>query len=475
MTKAILLSLGATASLAAAQPSLTIYNGNFAVVRETVPLELKAGVNEARTSDMVSQLEPDSVILRDPAGKAKFQILEQSYRNDPVTQELLLSLNEGKDIDFFVRQPNKPDETIHGKIIRSGYKTGTQPVIEVGGKLRFSLPGQPIFPSLGDDTVLNPTLAWKIESAAAAKFDAELAYITQGFTWEADYNLVSPEKGDLIDLVGWVTIKNTSGKTFRDSRIKLMAGDVNKIQPPQQMMRMAKAMTMAGTGAEMAAPVSEKTFDEFHLYTLANPTTVRDQESKQVEFVRATGIKSERIYVYDGAQIPGWRVGMTYGDNPGYGTESNHKVAVYREFKNSKENHLGMPLPKGRLRFYAQENADQSLQFIGENTIDHTPKDETLRLLTGNSFDLVGERKRTDFKVRNAEHWALESFEIKLRNRKTEPAEIRVVEHLYRWNNWDIEQKSAEFEKKDAQTIEFKVPLKPDEEKVVTYTVRYTW
>ena len=209
----ISLSLFLIAMPLYAEPALTIYNQNFAVVRETVPLDLKVGVTESRYADMVSQLEPDSVILRDPAGKAKFQILEQNYRNDPVTEALLLSLFEGKTIDFFVKQPNKPDVTIQGKIVRSGYKSNTQPVIEVNGKLQFSLPGQPIFPNLGDDTVLNPTLAWKIESAKESKFDAELAYVTGGFSWEADYNLVSPEKGNAVDVVGWVTITNDSGKS----------------------------------------------------------------------------------------------------------------------------------------------------------------------------------------------------------------------------------------------------------------------
>ena len=457
-----------------AEPALTIYNQNFAVVRETVPLDLKAGVTESRYADMVSQLEPDSVILRDPAGKAKFQILEQNYRNDPVTESLLLSLFEGKTIDFFVKQPNKPDVTIQGKIVRSGYKSNTQPVIDVNGKLQFSLPGQPIFPNLGDDTVLNPTLTWKIESAKESKFDAELAYVTGGFSWEADYNLVSPEKGNAVDVVGWITIKNDSGKTFKDTRVKLMAGEVNKIQPPVARA-VGYAMKAMAEDAMPAPVVTEKAFDEFHLYTLANKTTLRDQETKQVEFVRATAVKMERVYVYDGAQIGGWRVGMMLGGNPGYGTESNTKVAVYREFKNSSENNLGVPLPKGRVRFYTQDGADQSLQFVGENTIDHTPKDELVRLYTGDSFDLVGERKRTDFKVNEANHAASESVEIKLRNRKTEPVEIRVVEHLFRWTNWEIKDKSLPFEKKDAQTIEFRVPLKPNQEQVVTYTVNYSW
>ncbi len=460
-----------------AEPALTIYNQNFAVVRENVPLDLKAGVTESRYSDMVSQLEPDSVILRDPSGKAKFQILEQNYRNDPVTQSLLLSLFEGKTIDFFIKEPNKPDATVPGKIIRSGYKTNTQPVIEVKGKVQFSLPGQPIFPSLGDDTVLNPTLTWKIESANEAKFDAELAYITEGFSWEADYNIVSPEKGNLVDVVGWVTINNKSGKTFKDANVKLMAGDVNKLQSSKTR---AVAHDNEGLGAQgayamLAPPVSEKAFDESHLYTLANKTTLRDQETKQVEFVRATAVKMELVYVYDGAQLGGWQTGMMLGNDPGYGSESSKKVAVYREFKNSQENNLGVPLPKGRVRFYSQDGADQSLQFVGENSIGHTPKDELVRLYTGDSFDLVGERKRTDFKVNKSNHWASESFEIKLRNRKKEPVEIRVVEHLFRWANWEIKEKSHPFEKKDAQTVEFHIPLKPDQEQTVTYTVNYSW
>ncbi|MGC3989923.1 MAG: hypothetical protein QM796_09650 [Chthoniobacteraceae bacterium] len=467
-----LLFLAAGVTLQA-QPALTIYNQNFAVVRDTIPLDLKTGVNDVTYADMTSQLEPDSVILRDLSGQTQLRILEQSYRNDPVSQELLLSLFEGKTIDFFVKQPNKPDETVSGKIIRSGFKSNTQPVIEVNGKVQFGLPGQPIFPSLGSDTVLNPTLTWKLESSAAAKFDAELAYVTEGLTWQASYNIVSPEKGDTLDLTGWITFTNNSGKTFNDAKIKVMAGNVNKIQAPQpERMIMAKAM-MADSAS--APAVTEKAFDEFHLYSIARPTTLRDQETKQVEFIRASGIESQRIYVYDGAFLDGWQPGTALGGgDPGYDNQPNKKVAVYREFKNSEKNHLGMPLPAGRVRFYTQD-ADGQMEFTGENTIDHTPKDETVRLYTGDSFDLVGERKHLNFSVNESEHRADESFAITVRNHKKEAAEIRVVEHLFRWLNWKLTDKSQDFTKTDAQTIEFRVPLKPDEEKTVTYTVHYTW
>jgi hypothetical protein len=471
--KLVLLAFIAAPALAA---DLTIYNQDFAVVRDAVPLDLKAGANEVRFANATAQLEPDSIVLRDPAGKSTWQILEQSYRNDPVSQSLLLSLFEGQVIDFIREESQKPDRLIRGKVVRSGFVPGgnnVDPIVEVEGKLIFELPGRPQFPALGGDTVLKPTLTWKLNAPAPAKLDAELAYITGGLSWQASYNLVQPEKGDAIDMVGWVTMKNESGTTFPNAKIKLMAGDVHRVTPRPEQLR---AMPMAAAAADAEVPVvSEKTFDEFHLYTLANPTSLRDKETKQVEFVRASGVKADRIYVYDGALIQGWAVGVMMGGDPGYGTESNKKVAVYRELKNSEANKLGMPLPKGRVRFYTQDAADQSIQFVGENELDHTPKDELIRLYVGNSFDLVGERRRLDFKMDEGNNRAEESFEIKVRNRKKEPAEIRVVEHLYRWTTWELTEKSQDFTKKDAQTIEFRVPLKPDEEKIVTYRVRYTW
>ena len=460
-----------------AEPALTIYNQDFAVVRDTVPLDLKSGVNNVRYADATARVEPDSVILRDLAGKHSLQIWEQNYRNDPVTQELLLSLFEGKTIDFQnirLKDNTQARELISGKIIRSGYVPGggsEQPIIEVNGKLQFTLPGTPLFPGLGDDTVLKPTLNWLLQSDQPGKFDAEVSYITGGFTWEADYNLVSPEKGDTVDLIGWVTMNNQSGKTFRDAKIKLMAGDVNKIQPVNYPMasRMIKAMDLAGG----APAVTEKAFDEFHLYSLARPTTLLDRETKQVEFVRATDVKAPVIYIYDGAES-GYRFYGGLNSDRGYGTQCNKKVRVMREFVNAETNHLGIALPKGKQRFYRRD-ADSQMEFVGEDMIDHTPRNETIRVTTGNAFDLVGERKQTNFRVDTGDKWLDESFEIKLRNRKKEPVEIRVVEHLYRWNNWEITQKSDNFKKTDSQTVEFRVPVKPNEECTVTYAVHYSW
>ncbi len=254
------------------QPSLTIYNQDFAVVRQDVPLDLKSGVNQINVSEITMHLEPDSVILRDPTGKHAVQVLEQNYRADPVSEPMLLSLYEGKTIDFEVATP-QGQQIVKGKIIRSGYVphnyfamnrygqnyyqgqmavAAEQPIIEVNGQLKFSLPGTPIFPSLTDDTILKPRLEWMISTDKPGKFPAEFSYVTGGMSWQADYNIVAPEKGDLVDIVGWVTIDNQSGKTFENSRIKLMAGDVNKIQPGQAgqayAMKAAMAADAAATG-----------------------------------------------------------------------------------------------------------------------------------------------------------------------------------------------------------------------------------
>jgi hypothetical protein len=486
----------------AAPPALTIYNQNFAVVRDIVPLDLKKGINDVRFSETTAHLEPDSVILRDSQGKTNLQILEQNYRNDPISQELLLSNFEGKTIEFLVTEPNKPNTIVQGKIIRSGYamhsqaalrrygpnyaaaqaalaygNANAQPIIEVEGKLRFTLPGQPLFPALGTDTVLKPTITWQLQADKAGKLDAELAYVTGGMSWEADYNIVAPENSDLLDVVGWVTMDNQSGKTFENAKIKLMAGDVSKIQA-RNAYDYALGNEELAVSSVTAPPVTEKAFQDYHLYTLARPTTLRDRETKQVEFIRAAKVQSQKIYVYDGMKLDWQRYGNysmeNMRNNQELGADFNSKVAVMREFKNSEANHLGMPLPKGRVRFYKQDD-DKQLEFTGENTIDHTPRDETIRVYTGNAFDLVGERRRVNYKIDTSKNTLDESFEITLRNRSKEATEIRIVEHLFRWFTWDISEKSDAFTKTNAQTIEFRVQLKPDEEKKVNYTAHYSW
>ncbi len=463
--------------------ALTIYNQNFGVVRQSLTLDLNSGVNQIRFGQATAHVEPQSVILRDVTGKNPFRILEQDYRNDPVSQELLLSLYEGRTIDFVVN-PGAPEPIIvKGKIVRSGYvpptvnpygqpqyAASTQPIIEVNGQMRFGLPGLPLFPDLGDDTILKPTLNWLIQAEQPERFDAEVSYVSGGLNWAADYNLVAPESGDTIDFIGWISFDNRSGSNFQDARVKLIAGDVNKITPNQMRDYAMKAMN-----AEVAAGapvVQEKAFDEYHMYTLQRAVTLHDNETKQVEFIRGTGVRSQRIYVYDGAQIPYYSYDAR--NDPNYGTQSNKKVWVMQEFQNTKANGLGIPLPKGRLRFYRRDS-DGRLEFVGENEIDHTPSDETVRVYTGNTFDVVGERKRTNFHVDSVKDYFDESYEIRVRNHKKEAVTVRVVEHMFRWTNWQLLTASAKYNKRDAQTVEFPVTIQPDGEAVIDYTVHYSW
>jgi hypothetical protein len=478
----------------ASQPSLTIYNEEFAVVRQEIPLDLKPGDNQVTVSDITMHLEPDSIILRDPTGKHAVQVLEQNYRADPVSEMMLLSLYEGQTIGF-----ESQGQIIKGKVIRSGYTphnyfamnrygqnyyqqqmsgASQTPVIEVDGQLRFSLPGTPVFPRLTDDTILKPRLEWVLSADKPGKFPAEFSYVTGGMTWEADYNIVAPEKGDVVDIVGWVTMDNQTGRTFENARIKLMAGDVNKIQQGGNGVAMNRKVAAYDALAQFSPPVTEKAFDEYHLYTLERRTTLRDRETKQVEFIRAAGVATKQLYIYDGVKIDsnrynGWAWENIRNDHS-YGTESNPKIWVMREFRNSDANHLGMPLPKGRVRFYRRSD-DGQIEFTGENTIDHTPHDETVRIYTGNAFDIAGERRRTNYIVEQGKSTATESFEIKVRNHKKEPVEVRVVEHLYRALTWDIASSSSEYKKTDSHTIEFPVTIAPDEEKTISYTAHYTW
>lgn len=459
-------------SVAVAGPSLTIYNDNFAVVRDTVPIELQAGIQSVSYSGVTRFLEPQSVVLRDPAGQVTFRVLEQSYRGDPVTERRLLAQFEGQTIRF-LRTLDGRDVTVTGRIVRApAPELGLDPVIEVNGELRFDLPGRPLFPDLGDDSILQPTISWRLFSREAAQFDAQLSYLTSGLSWSSDYNLVLPEEGDSVLMTGWVSLTNRSGKTFRDAKLKLLAGTVNRVVERQRVgpmvMRAAAMDSFAGEPEE----VEERKFDEFYIYTLPGETDLRDQETKQVEFVRADGVQTRRIYKY--VTPLRHRFGRTPAENPDIVMTAPSAVAVFREFKNSEENGLGGALPAGIMRFYRADR-DGQIEFVGENRIGHTPRNETITVHLGNAFDLVAQRSRTDFFRHRSERLMRESFEIEIRNRGEEAVTVEVVEPLFRWSNWSILSSSLPHERIDSQTIRFTVPVEADGKTVLAYTVEYTW
>lgn len=500
--RTVLVLLAVTlAGFAQAQTQLTIYNQNFATIKEQRTLDLQQGENEVRVTEITAHVEPDSVVLRDLKNPDAIHILEQNYESDPLSEGLLLRKSEGKMLDFEITVPQTGEKKIvKGKILRSGYvphaeayqrygqqymyaqmayaapQGGGQPIVEVDGKIRFGLPGQPVFDALDPNAFLKPTLLWRLWADKPGKHDTEFSYLTGGMRWEASYNAVAPEKGDTFDIIGWVTLENMSGKDFENASVKLMAGDVARAQPDQ--LAANRGFIAAGSAYAAQPPaVTERTFEEYHLYTLPRPTTVLDREIKQVEFVRAANVPAKRIYVYDGFKIDdryrGWDPN-SIRERADYGTDFNPKVWVMLEFKNSEESHLGMPLPKGKVKIYRRD-VDGRNEFIGEDQTDHTPKDETVRLYTGNAFDVVGERRQTDFKLDTSRRMADESFEIKVRNHKKEEVEVRVVEHLYRWFQWDITGGTMDHTKTDARTIEFRPKVPADGQAIVNYTVHYTW
>lgn len=455
--------------------ALTIYNQDLAVVRATVDLDLKSGNNEVTTTKVTSQLEPDSVVLRDPTDRHTVQIEEQNYDAAIATQAWMLQKYEGRTIDFQVVRGDKV-ETVQGKILRAD-ASGSEPLIDVNGKMQFSLPGMPLFPASTDGLLLKPTLRWEIYSEDGAQFPAELSYLTHGFNWNATYNVVAAKAdaagsgNEPVDIVGWVTISNNSGTDFTDAKVKLMAGDVAFAQS-----YMAKAANMQVVSGGIAAParVTQKAFDDFHLYDLNRQVTLKDRETKQIEFLRATGVPVTRKYVYDGAEnLPYGGYGGLYLDS-GLGLTSSKQVHIEQEFANSKQNHLGMPLPAGIMRFY-RSDTDGQMEFVGESSIDHTPEGAKVKLSTGTAFDVTGERKRTEFHVDSQERTIDESYKITVKNAKDKPVKVEVLEHLFRAANWDIVEKSANFEKQDSSNVIFPVTVPAHGQQQVSYTVHYSW
>ena len=293
----------AVSGVCLAEASLTIHSTGSAHVRETVPVELRPGTQRLEFSEATAQVEPDSILLRDPTGQADFRILEQSYRNEPLSQALLLGLFEGKTLDFLRREPGKPDRVVVGKVVRGGLMAGggiVEPIIEVDGKLQFSLPGDPLFPA--GEHELKPTIRWMLESHFSGTLQAELAYLSGGFSWEASYNLVEQAGGDGVNLTAWVSVRNESGRTFENAKIKVLAGDLRRVpsgfQPRIGGVR-AMAAPMASNGLIASPGISEESVADYHLYSVLQPVTLRNQETKQVELLRASGVKAERVYVLE--------------------------------------------------------------------------------------------------------------------------------------------------------------------------------
>jgi hypothetical protein len=445
----------------------------FALVRLDRDLELQRGRSSFKLTDVAALLDPTTVqflSLTDPTGT---KVLEQNFQFDLVSQDKLLS----KYIDRSVsveQQQGDGVKVVEGTLLSSNDglvlrgADGQIHALREWSNMRFGeLPG---------GLITRPTLEWDVISAKGGTHRSRVSYQTGGITWWADYNLIFSEGADansgFVDVGAWVSLLNQSGARYEDAKLKLIAGDVNRVQPEQKLMR-ARVQEMA-IAADSAAGFEEKAFFEYHLYTLGRPATIPNNSTKQLElFGQATRVPAKKRLVYYGADFGGYYGGpMTDRE---FGPSSNTKVDVWLSFRNDKTSGMGMPLPAGRIRVSQQDKADGSLEFIGEDKIDHTPKDEDVRVKLGTAFDVVGERRQTDFVLNTKGRVMEEAFEIKLRNHKEQAVEVIVRENLYRWSQWSLIQQSIPSEKKDARTVEFPVRVAAGGEAVVTYRVRYTW
>lgn len=471
MKKIIALALSFGLASPAFALEVTVYNSNLGLIKENRPFSLKSGVNSVQVVDVAAQIDPTSVHFKSLTAPDAVTVLEQDFRYDLISQEKILQRYLGREIELqrYGRDGDKK-ELIRGTLLSSaGGK-----VMKVGDKLVLNPQGEAILPELPEGLLTKPTLMWLLNARKGGEHQGEISYLTGGMSWNADYVLVVDKDDAKADLNAWVTVSNNSGATYKDARLKLVAGDVHRAPAPQlgrgRMNYAAKSMAMEADGG-----MTEKSFFEYHMYSLGRLTTLAENSSKQVEMASAAGVPVRKLFTYDGVQGVQWNY---FGDaaywDPNYGLASGKKIAVHFEFDNKKTEGLGIPLPKGRVRVYKKDH-DGSLQLAGEDAIDHTPKDEKVRVKMGESFDLVGERKRVDYKSDLKGRRFEETFEIRVRNHKESDAAVTIVEHLYRWTNWKVADASAKWTKRDAQTIEFPVTVKKDGEAVVTYTVKYSW
>ena len=442
---------------------LTVYNQNIALVRDTRSFELKRGMNQVRFSDVAAQIDPTSVLFRSLSDPEGTTVLEQNYEYDVVGSQKLMQKYVDQEIELITQ-----DGSSYQGILLSGSddiilqaKDGGVTVIRLDQVRQFN------FPALPEGLITRPTLVWLIDAQRSESQEVAVTYMTNGVNWHADYVVQLNKDDTALDLNGWITLNNRSGATYTDAKLKLIAGDVNVVSPEvvyaRNMVEEEMAMPTAAPGVE------ERELFEYHLYDVQRPVTVRDNQTKQIEFTSAAEVPTQKFFVYDGASglgFYGW-----FNDDPGYGSYSDPDVNIYLEIQNEETAGLGIPLPAGRVRVY-KADVDDSLQFIGEDQIDHTPKNETVRLYLGNAFDIVGERRQTDFQ-RIGEDVIEESYEISVRNHKDQAVEVRVVEHLFRWSEWQIMEECGEHTKVDQGTVEWRLQIPANGESTCTYTVRY--
>jgi hypothetical protein len=459
-----------------------VYAPGYGVVRELRKMSLIAGLNRLEFTDVASGIDPTTVSFQSLTAPDSTSVLEQNFEYDLTNADKLLQKYLDRHVVLTLTQAGTsktPVPPISGKLLSSAggsYIVQTDdPMLPLAIVSSQNVTSVRLADS-GTKLVSKPTLNWKVSSKTPGRHEVLVTYQTDGLTWRADYNLLLSENENTADLSAWVTMLNSSGIAFPEAKLKLVAGNVQRFISPDRANRSPVANTLFAGGAATAdSGFKEKGFFEYHLYTLGRATTLANNSTKQIElFPPKTGVPVEKVYVYYGIPTDQQaQVLQSPQTDRTFGTETNKRIDLYVRFKNAEANHLGSPLPAGRMRVYKTDPADGNREFVGEDVIQHTPKDEEVLVRLGTAFDLVGERIQTDYQ--DTPHTITESFRITVRNHKDQPARVIVKENLYRWFNWEITESSEKWEKKDYRTIHLPIDVPANGEKKLTYTVKYSF
>jgi hypothetical protein len=441
--------------------AVTVYNSDIALVRDVRNLRLTRGVSDLKFMDIAATVNPATVHFRSLTEPARVNVLEQNYEYDLLEPDKLLRKYVGRDVTL-VRTRQEDGSTREEEVTAHLLSYNSAPVWRIGEEIVTGMHADHIrFPELPESLFSRPTLIWTLDNAGAASHRVEASYLAGKLAWNADYVLTVARDDKRADVDGWVTLTNGSGTSFRNARLQLVAGDLNRVR--QELGRMLVAERRMDA-VPAAAPMTQEAFSDYHLYTLGRKTTINNNETKQVSMLTGTGVPVDKRYVVDGQAF--------YYRNASHpGAPLKDLVQVYYQFKNEQKGGLGMPMPAGTVRVY-QADSGGGLQFVGEDRINHTPKDETLNLKIGNAFDVVCERNQTDWEKIAASTYEVE-YEITLRNHKATPVVVEVNEPI--GGTWRMLQSSHEWTKTAAWAAQFKVPVAVDGTAVLKYRVRVSY
>ena len=438
--------------------AITIYNSNIGLVKDTRLIDLKTGVLELKFMDVAAKIDPTTVHIKSLVNGSGLNVLEQNYEYDLLSPQKLLEKFVGQKIQLATFNPEtKKEEVVDATLL----STQGGNIFQIGDKIHIGHHGRVLLSRIPENLIPNPTLVWILDNRLSKPQKVEASYLTSGINWKADYVAVLNKSDTLTDLTGWVTIDNRSGATYQNALLKLVAGDINRVQP--EMKDYARGKLAAERAAPAAPQFKEESFFEYHLYTLDRRTTIKDNQTKQMTLLDANQVPVKKLFIF-----PGYPHYYYYR----YDQKSDkQKIGVFLELENSKRNNLGMPLPKGTVRVY-KEDKDGSLQFVGEDRIDHTPKDEKFKIKIGEAFDVVGERVQTDYK-RLGDNLFEVAFEVSLRNHKKEEIKVLVEEPIP--GDWEMLSSTHSYEKVSAHLIRFEVPVAKDKEAKVRYRIRFKY